>query len=172
TGKEVEVGQPGEICVKGPHVMVGYYNKPEETKQVIDQDGYLHTGDVAVQDEQGYLRIVDRTKDMINVSGFKVFSKKVEDVLTQHPAINMIAIIGINNPERPGSEIVKAYVTLKSEVQAERDIEALKKDILGFAREKLTPYEVPKKLEIRTDLPLTVVGKIDKKVLRKETGGR
>ena len=168
TGKEVEVGQPGEICVKGPHVMVGYYHKPEETKQVIDQDGYLHTGDVAVQDEQGYLRIVDRTKDMINVGGFKVFSKKVEDVLIQHPAINMIALIGLSNPERPGSEIVKAYVTLRSEVQAGRDIEALKKDILDFAREKLTAYEVPKILEIRTDLPLTVVGKIDKKMLRRE----
>jgi long-chain acyl-CoA synthetase len=172
TEKEVEVGQPGEICVKGPHVMVGYYNKPEETKQVIDQNGYLHTGDVAVQDEQGYLRIVDRTKDMINVGGFKVFSKKVEDVLSQHPAIEMIAIIGLSNPERPGSEIVKAYVTFKSEAQAGRDSEDLKKNILDFAREKLTAYEVPKILEIRTDLPLTVVGKIDKKMLRRETPER
>jgi long-chain acyl-CoA synthetase len=96
----------------------------------------------------------------------------VEDVLSQHPAIEMIAIIGLSNPERPGSEIVKAYVTLKSEVQSERDIEALKKDIFDFAREKLTAYEVPKILEIRTDLPLTVVGKIDKKMLRRETPER
>ena len=95
TGKEVALGQPGEICVKGPQVMVGYFNKPEETKKTIDADGYLHTGDVAVQDENGYLSIVDRTKDMIIVGGFKVFSKKVEEVLTAHPAVEMIAMVGL-----------------------------------------------------------------------------
>ena len=95
TGREVAVGEPGEICVKGPQVMAGYYNNPDETRQVFDADGYLHTGDVAVQDEEGYLRIVDRTKDMIIVGGFKVFSKKVEEVLVEHPAIDMIAIIGL-----------------------------------------------------------------------------
>jgi long-chain acyl-CoA synthetase len=167
SGKEVEIGQPGEICIKGPQVMVGYHNKPEETKQVLDADGYLHTGDVAIQDEEGYLRLVDRTKDMINVGGFKVFSRKVEDVLCQHPAINMIATIGIDNPERPGSEVVKAYVTINPDYQ-DRDMDSLKKEILAFAKEKLTPYEVPKIIEIRKELPLTNVGKIDKKVLRKE----
>jgi long-chain acyl-CoA synthetase len=165
--RQVEVGLPGEICIKGPQVMVGYYSRPEETKQVIDKDGYLHTGDVAIQDEDGYLRIVDRTKDMINVGGFKVFSRKVEEVLIQHPAVCMIATIGMDDSQRPGSEIVKAYITLHADYQAVEDMESLKKEILTFARERLTPYEVPKILEIRKELPLTTVGKIDKKVLRK-----
>lgn len=168
TGKEVEVGQPGEICIKGPHVMVGYFNRPEETRQAIDPDGYMHTGDVAIQDEDGYLRLVDRTKDMINIGGFKVFSRKVEDVLNRHPAINICAVIGSNNPERPGSELVKAYVILNPGYPAMGDMDVLKKAIVDFAREKLAPYEAPKILEIRKELPLTSVGKIDKKALRKE----
>jgi len=167
TGKEVEPGQPGEICVKGPQVMVGYYNMPEETKKTIDADGYLHTGDVAVQDEDGYLRVVDRTKDMLIVGGFKVFSKKVEEVLTGHPAIEMIATIGIPNPERPGSELVKAFVMLAKEYK-DKDKNEVEKDILRFAREKLAPYEVPKIVEIRKELPLTSVGKLNKKLLRAE----
>jgi long-chain acyl-CoA synthetase len=166
TGKEAPIGQPGEICAKGPQVMVGYYKKPEETKHAIDKDGYMHTGDVAIMDEEGYLKIVDRTKDMIIVSGFKVFSVKVEDVLTQHPAIDMIATIGVPNPDRPGSEIVKAFVQLTPE-HAGGDKEALKKDILAFAKDKLTPYEVPKVIEFMDALPLTAVGKLDKKRLRK-----
>jgi len=169
TGREVEVGQPGEICVKGPQIMVGYYNKPEETKMVIDKDDYLHTGDVAIQDEEGYLRIVDRTKDMIIVGGYKVFSRKVEEVLSEHPAIGAVALIGILNPERPGSELVKAYITMKPGYQFDGNEEALKGEILNFAKAKLAPYEIPKTIEIRKELPLTSVGKVDKKVLRKET---
>jgi long-chain acyl-CoA synthetase len=167
SGSEVEVGQPGEICIKGPQVMAGYFNRPEETRQVMDAEGYLHTGDVAVQDEDGYLRIVDRTKDMINVGGFKVFSRKVEEVLIRHPAVSMIATIGVDNPERPGSEVVKAYVCLHADYEHRMDDEELRKEIIAFAKERLTPYEVPKTIEIRRDLPLTTVGKIDKKVLRK-----
>ena len=167
TGKEVELGQPGEICVKGPQVMVGYYNKPEETKKTIDADGYLHTGDVAVQDENGYLSIVDRTKDMIIVGGFKVFSKKVEEVLTAHPAVEMIAMVGLPNPERPGSELVKAFV--KPTVEYEnKNYKEIEEDIIRFAKEKLAPYEVPKIVEIRKELPLTTIGKLDKKLLRAE----
>jgi len=166
TGKEAATGQPGEICAKGPQVMVGYYKKPEETKHAIDKDGYMHTGDVAIMDDEGYLKIVDRTKDMIIVSGFKVFSVKVEDVLTRHPAIDMVATIGVPNPERPGSEIVKAFVQLKQEY-AGQDRDSLKEDILTFAKEKLTPYEVPKVVEFMDALPLTAVGKLDKKRLRK-----
>jgi long-chain acyl-CoA synthetase len=167
TGHAVSVGEPGEICVKGPQVMAGYYEKPDETRQIFDADGYLHTGDVAIQDEEGYLRIVDRTKDMIIVGGFKVFSKKVEEVMAEHPAIDMIAIIGIPNPDRPGSELVKAFVTPKPDF-ASGDQETLKADIMKMAKERLSPYEVPKTIEIRKEFPLTVVGKIDKKVLRKE----
>ena len=168
TGEPVEIGKAGEICVKGPQVMVGYLNKPEETKKAIDEDGYMRTGDVGIFDEEGYIKIVDRTKDMINVSGFKVFSKKVEEVMTAHPAIDMIATIGVLNPDNPGSETVKAYVTLSPDYSFDGDQEKLKADILKFAKEKLAPYEVPKIIEIRDELPLTAVGKIDKKELRKE----
>ncbi|MFX1325270.1 MAG: AMP-binding protein, partial [Promethearchaeota archaeon] len=167
TGKEVPLGEPGEICVKGPQVMKGYYNKPEETKKAIDEDGYMHTGDVAIMDEEGYLRIVDRTKDMIIVGGFKVFSAKLEDSLTKHPAIDMVATVGIPNPERPGSEIVKAFIQLDPSFEYDGNEEALKEDIIAFARENCAPYEVPKLLEISEELPLTVVGKVNKLLLRK-----
>lgn len=167
TGKEVPVGEPGEICVKGPQVMVGYYKKPEETKNVIDEDGYLHTGDIAIQDEEGYLRLVDRSKDMIIVSGFKVFSKKVEDVLTRHPAVESAALVGIPDPQRPGSELVKAYIMLAPGYE-QQDEEALKADILKMAAQKLSRYDVPKIIEFRKELPLTSVGKINKKLLRAE----
>ena len=167
SGEEVPLGEAGEICVRGPMVMKGYYNKPEETKKAIDSDGYMHTGDVAIMSEDGYLRIVDRTKDMIIVGGFKVFSSKVEDTLIKHPAIGMVALIGMPNPDRPGSEIVKAILQLDPNYEYDRNEEALKEDIIKFAKENCAPYEVPKIIEIAEELPLTVVGKIDKKSLRK-----
>jgi len=166
TGKEVPLGDPGEICVRGPMVMNGYLNKPEETATAIDADGFMHTGDVAWMDEEGYLRIVDRTKDMIIVSGFKVFSTKIEDVLSKHPAVGTIALIGIPNPDRPGSEIVKAFIQLNPDYEFDGNKEALKEEIIRFAKEKCAPYEVPKMIEITEELPLTVVGKVDKKILR------
>jgi len=169
TDREVKPGEPGEICVKGPQVMVGYHNKPEETRKVFGKDGYMRTGDVAIMDEDGFLRVVDRTKDMIIVSGFKVYSKKVEEVLREHPSISMVATVGIPNPERPGSEVVKAFIVLKSEYEIVRDKEALKDDIIHLAEKRLAPYEVPKVVEIRKELPLTSVGKVDKKALRRET---
>jgi long-chain acyl-CoA synthetase len=166
--QDVPQGEPGEVIVKGPQVMNGYLNKPEENKKVFDKDGWLHTGDVAIMDEEGYFRIVDRIKDMIIVSGYKVFSTKVEDILSKHPAIDMIALIGIPNPERPGSELVKAYVTIKPTYEGSRDPSALKAEILAFAKEHLAPYEVPKLVEIRNELPLSTVGKVLKKDLRAE----
>jgi long-chain acyl-CoA synthetase len=168
TGKVVPIGEPGEICVKGPLVMLGYYNKPEETAKAIDKDGYMHSGDVGIMDSNGLLRIVDRTKDMIIVGGFKVFSAKVEDTLAKHPAIGMVALVGIPNPDRPGSEIVKAFVQIDPEYEFDGNKEGLKEDIINFAKENCAPYEVPKIVEISEELPLTVVGKVDKKVLRKE----
>jgi long-chain acyl-CoA synthetase len=150
--------------------MQGYFNKPEETRTAIDEQGYMHTGDVAIMDEEGYLTLVDRTKDMINVGGFKVFSSKVEDALAKHPAIGILALIGVDNPQRPGSEIVKAYVQLDPVFQYDGDEEALKEDITRFAKEKCSPYEVPKVIEIIEEMPLTAVGKIDKKVLRARKG--
>ena len=167
SGKEVPLGEPGEICVRGPLVMQGYYNKPEETKKAIDSGGYMHSGDVGIMDEDGYIRIVDRTKDMIIVGGFKVFSAKIEDVLAKHPAIGMIALIGLPNPDRPGSEIVKAHIQLNPDFEYDGNEEALKEDITKFAKENCAPYEVPKIIEFAEELPLTVIGKIDKKVLRK-----
>jgi long-chain acyl-CoA synthetase len=167
TGKEVPIGEPGEICVKGPMVMKGYFNKPEETKNAIDKDGFMHTGDVGVMDKDGYMKIVDRTKDMIIVGGFKVFSAKLEDTLVKHPAIGMVATIGVDNPERPGSEIVKAIIQLDADYKYDGNEEALKKDIIAFAKENCSPYEVPKLIEIIEELPLTAVGKVDKKSLRK-----
>ena len=168
TGEKVGVGQPGEICVKGPQVMVGYFNKPEETAKAIDEDGYMHTGDVGVMDEDGFITIVDRTKDMLIVGGFKVFSVKVEDVIAEHPAIDMIAITGRPNPNRPGSEIVNAYITISPDYDYDGNEEALKESIIAHAKAKLAPYEVPKTIEFLDELPLTAVGKIDKKVLRKK----
>jgi hypothetical protein len=111
---------------------------------------------------------VDRTKDMIIVGGFKVFSTKVEEVLSRHPAVHMAAIIGVDNPQRPGSELVKAYITLKEGDRSRLNTDALKEEILTFVSDKLSPYELPKDLEIRAELPLTAIGKVDKKVLRKE----
>ncbi len=167
TNKPVPLGEPGEICAKGPLVMQGYYNKPDETKKAIDADGYMHSGDVGFMDEDGYVKIVDRTKDMIIVGGFKVFSAKVEDVLSTHPAIGMIALIGEPNPDRPGSEIVNAYVQLDPDFSYDGNEEALKENIISFAKEQCAPYEVPKKIHIMEEIPLTAVGKVDKKILRK-----
>ncbi|MBD3197114.1 MAG: AMP-binding protein [Candidatus Lokiarchaeota archaeon] len=167
TDKEVPVGEAGEILVRGPMVMQGYYNKPEETQKAIDDDKFMHTGDVAIMDDMGYLRIVDRTKDMIIVSGYKVFSSKVEDSLSKHPAVELIALIGVPNPDRPGSEIVKAYIQLDPSFEY-TSIDQLKEEIEEFARENCAPYEVPKIIEITEEIPLTAVGKIDKKVLRKK----
>ncbi|MFW9825918.1 MAG: AMP-binding protein [Candidatus Thorarchaeota archaeon] len=167
SGFEVPIGFPGEILIAGPLVMLGYHNKPDETKNAIDKEGYMHTGDVGIMDEDGYIRIVDRTKDMINVGGFKVFSAKMEDLLSKHPAVGMIALIGIPNPDRPGSEIVKAYIQLHPDYDKSVPEDRIKADIIEFARENSTPYEVPKIIEIVDELPLTPVGKIDKKMLRK-----
>jgi long-chain acyl-CoA synthetase len=166
TGNEVPIGEPGEICIKGPMVMQGYYNKPKETKNAIDSDGFMHTGDMGAMDKEGYVKIVDRTKDMIIVGGYKVFSAKLEDTLTKHPAIEMVATIGVPNPDRPGSEIVKAFIQLDPDFKYDGNKEALKEDILAFAKDNCAPYEVPKSFEITEELPLTSVGKVDKKLLR------
>jgi long-chain acyl-CoA synthetase len=170
TGEEAPLGEAGEICIRGPLVMQGYYGRPEETQRAIDRNGYMHTGDVAIMDEDGFMRLVDRTKDMINVGGYKVFSSKVEETLARHPAIGMIALVGVENPERPGSELVKAFLQLDPDHGHQRDANALKQDIIRFAKESCSPYEVPRVIEIIEEMPLTAVGKIDKKMLRKRTG--
>jgi len=164
TGEQVELGKPGEIICRGPQVTRGYYNKPEANSKTII-DGWLHTGDVGIMDEDGYIKIVDRTKDMLIVSGFKVYSVHVEDIMTKHPKIELIAIIGLKDPERPGSEIVKAVVQLKEGVEP---TDSVKESLKNYASEHLSKYENPKLWEFRESLPLTVVGKVLKRSLREE----
>lgn len=166
--EQASLGREGEIVVNGPQIMQGYLNKPAETAIALrEHDGkiWLHTGDVARMDEDGFVTIVDRTKDMLNVGGFKVFSREVEEKLYEHPAIDLCAIIGLPNPRRPGSEHVKLVVQLKPE-HRERDQDEVKNEIIAFARKNFAPYKVPKTIDIMNELPLTSVGKVDKKVLR------
>ncbi|MFX1302702.1 MAG: AMP-binding protein [Promethearchaeota archaeon] len=166
TGEEIrEIGQTGEILIKGPQVVKQYHNKPEATAAAFDNEGYFHSGDVGVFDDDGYLKIVDRTKDMLSVSGFKVYSVHVEEVMTKHPDIQILAIIGVPNPDRPGAEIVKAIIQLKEGVEA---IDKVKDSIKKYAEENLSKYEVPKIWDFREELPLTMVGKVKKKALREE----
>ncbi|MFX1514178.1 MAG: AMP-binding protein, partial [Promethearchaeota archaeon] len=164
TGEQVELGKPGEIICRGPQVTRGYYNKPDANAKTII-DGWFHTGDVGVMDEDGYITIVDRTKDMLIVSGYKVYSVHVEDILTKHPDIEMVAIIGLDDPDRPGSEIVKAIIQLKEGLQPS---ESIKNELKKYAADNLSKYENPKIWEFRENLPLTTVGKVLKRALREE----
>ncbi len=162
------VGEPGELIVRGPQVMKGYCNKPEETDHAMrEHDGkiWLHTGDVARMDEDGYFYIMDRSKDMLIVGGYKVFSREVEETLYQHEAIDFCAIIGLPDPKRPGSEIVKAVVQLSADA-GNQNADSLKEKIKTYCRENMAPYKVPKVIEFIDTIPLTAVGKVDKKALR------
>jgi len=165
---EVPVGQDGHLIARGPQVMKGYYQKPEETANALrDFQGrkWLYTGDVARMDEDGFFTIVDRQKDMLNVGGYKVFSREVEETLYEHPAIEFCAIIGLKNPDRPGSEIVKAVIQLKASHKA-KDRAAVEKEIMAYCHENMAPYKIPKQIEFVDSLPLTPIGKVDKKALR------
>ena len=158
-GKEVPFGEPGEICAKGPQVMAGYWNRPDETAKVMTADGYFRTGDIGVMTPDGYTKIVDRKKDMILVSGFNVYPNEIEEVIASHPGVLECAAIGVAD-ERSG-EAVKAFVVKK-------DPNVTAEDIIKFCREQLTAYKVPKLIEFRTDLPKTNVGKILRRQLRDE----
>jgi len=160
--RDVPLGEAGEIAIRGPQIFKGYWNKPEETKSALS-DGWFYSGDVGVMDEDGYITIVDRTKDMIIVSGYKVFSVEVDDKLNKHPAIELCSSVGIPDPDRPGSEMVKLYVLLKEGYKPSEEIKA---DILKFAQENLAKYKIPKFIEILKEMPLTSIGKVDKKFLR------
>jgi long-chain acyl-CoA synthetase len=158
-GNEVPFGEPGEICAKGPQVMAGYWNRPDETAKVMTADGYFRTGDIGVMTPDGYTKIVDRKKDMILVSGFNVYPNEIEEVIASHPGVLECAVIGVAD-ERSG-EAVKAFVVKK-------DPNVTAEDIIKFCREQLTAYKVPKLIEFRTDLPKTNVGKILRRQLRDE----
>ena len=167
---QVPLGEEGELICSGPQVMKGYLNKPEETKNSLrEHDGaiWMHTGDVGRLDEDGYVYVVDRAKDMIIVGGYKVFSSEVEDKLFKHPAIGMCALIGLPNPERPDSEIVKLVIQKSEEYQGKSD-EEVEAELRAFAKENLAVYKVPKIYEFVEAIPLTSVGKVDKKAMRKK----
>jgi long-chain acyl-CoA synthetase len=158
-GNEVPLGQPGEICAKGPQVMSGYWNRPDETAKVMTADGYFRTGDIGVMDENGYTRIVDRKKDMILVSGFNVYPNEIEEVIASHPGVLECAVIGVQDSK--SGEAVKAFIVKK-------DPNLTAEEVIKFCGTQLTGYKVPKQIEFRTDLPKTNVGKILRRELRDE----
>jgi len=156
-GNDLPVGQAGEICIRGPQVMKGYWLRPDETATVFYADGFLRTGDVGVMDEKGFVRIVDRKKDMILVSGFNVYPNEVEDVVAMHPAVMEVAAVGV--PSEHSGEAVKIFVVLK-------DKSVTKEQLIAHCKENLTGYKVPHLVEFRDDLPKTNVGKILRRALK------
>jgi long-chain acyl-CoA synthetase len=156
---DVKPGDPGEIIMKGPLIMKEYWNNPEETKgQLVD--GWLHTGDIAQMDEDGYLFIVDRKKDMIIAGGFNIYPREIDEILYQHPKVAEAVTVGI--PDKYRGETVKAFVVLKPGQTA------TDKEIMDFCKAKLTAYKVPKLIEFRDSLPKSTVGKILRKILKQE----
>jgi len=156
-GKDVDPGSPGEICIRGPQVMAGYWNRADETAKVMTDDGYFKSGDVGIMDSRGYIRIVDRKKDMILVSGFNVYPNEIEQVVTMHPAVLECAAVGI--PDAKSGEAVKLYV-VKSDPTVSED------DLASYCRDNFTAYKRPKYIEFRDDLPKSNVGKILRRELR------
>jgi long-chain acyl-CoA synthetase len=160
--RDVGAGQRGELCIRGPQVMLGYWNRPEETALTI-RNGWLHTGDVAIMDPDGYFRIVDRIKDMIIVSGFNVYPTEVEEVLYNHPMILKVGVVGV--PDDVTGEAVKAYIVLRPGETATAE------EIIAWARDPsqgLTGYRVPKQIEFRDSLPETFIGRVLRRTLREE----
>jgi long-chain acyl-CoA synthetase len=157
--KDMAIGQPGEICIRGPQVMAGYWQQPAETAKVLGKDGFLHTGDIGIMDEKGFIRIVDRKKDMILVSGFNVYPNELEQVVAMHPGVLECAVIGV--PDEHSGEVPKVFVVKK-------DPQLTEQDILEHCKKELTGYKRPKYVEFRTDLPKTNVGKILRRALREE----
>ncbi len=158
-GKEVGIGQPGELWVRGPQVMKGYWNRPEETAKTIDARGFLETGDIAVMDEKGWLKLVDRKKDLIVVSGFNVYPNEIEEVVSHNDKVMEVACIGVPN-EKTG-EALKVFVVKK-------DPSLTKEELIAFCRSELTAYKVPKDIEFRDELPKSNVGKILRRELREQ----
>jgi len=156
-GNDVPLGSPGEICIRGPQVMTGYWNRPDETAKVMTDDGYFKSGDVGVMDERGQLRIVDRKKDMILTSGFNVYPNEIEQVVSLHPGVLECAAIGV--PDERSGEAVKLFV-VKSDPTLSED------DITRFCRENFTAYKRPRYIEFRDELPKSNVGKILRRELR------
>jgi long-chain acyl-CoA synthetase len=153
------IGEKGEICLSGPQIMKGYWNKPQETALTL-MDGRLHTGDVGIMDEDGYIFIVDRIKDMILCSGFNVYPRNVEEAIYQHPAVAECVVAGVDDSYR--GQTVKAYIRLSDGQTLTRE------ELVGFLKDKLSPIEMPKQVEFRGDLPKTMIGKLSRKALLDE----
>jgi len=161
-GEEVAIGERGELCIKGPQVMKGYWNRPKATRESFTEDGeWLLTGDIAIIDDDGYVSIVDRVKDMIIVSGFNVFPNEIEAVVATHPDVINCAAIGVPDPKR--GEVVKLYVVTNNNASLNGD------EIKDFCQDKLTAYKIPRLYEFRTELPMSPVGKILRRKLKDET---
>jgi long-chain acyl-CoA synthetase len=158
-GTSLPLGERGELCVKGPQVMAGYWNRPDETAKVMTSDGWFRTGDVAVILPDGQVKIVDRMKDMVLVSGFNVYPNEVEDVLAKHPGVMESAVIGL--PDEHSGEAVVAYVVRK-------DANITADELRQFCREHMTGYKVPRRIEFREALPKTNVGKVLRRALKEE----
>ncbi|WP_322016052.1 long-chain fatty acid--CoA ligase [Paraburkholderia sp. J12] len=156
-GNELPVGEPGEICIRGPQVMAGYWQRPEETAKVMTADGYFKSGDVGVMNTRGYIKLVDRKKDMILVSGFNVYPNEVEDVVAKLPGVFEVAAVGV--PDQHSGEAVKLFIVKKDPALTD-------KDVFEFCKTQLTGYKRPKIIEFRNDLPKTNVGKILRRELR------
>jgi long-chain acyl-CoA synthetase len=156
-GNEVAMGQAGENAIKGPQVMAGYWQRPDETAKVMTADGFFKSGDIGVQDERGYFKIVDRKKDMVLVSGFNVYPNEVEDVVMQMPGVAECAVVGV--PDEGTGEAVKLVIV-------KRDPALTEDKVREFCRANLTGYKRPRVIEFRTDLPKTPVGKILRRELR------
>ncbi len=156
-GNDVALGEVGEICIRGPQVMAGYWNRPDETAKVMTNDGFFKTGDMGFMDAKGYTKIVDRKKDMILVSGFNVYPNELEEVVAQHPGVLEVAAIGI--PDEKSGEVPKLFIVKKDGALTD-------KDVLDFCRKNLTGYKMPRFVEFRTELPKSPVGKILRKDLR------
>jgi acyl-CoA synthetase (AMP-forming)/AMP-acid ligase II len=151
-------GEPGEICVRGYHVMRGYYDEPDETAAAIDADGWLHTGDVGILDNRGNLRITDRLKDMFIVGGFNAYPAEIERVLLQHEQVAQAAVVGA--PDARLGEVGVAFVVLRAGAAV------APAEVLAWARERMANYKVPRRLELVAELPLNASGKVDKLALR------
>jgi long-chain acyl-CoA synthetase len=157
--RDVPLGQPGEICIRGPQVMAGYWQRPDETAKAIGKDGFFHSGDVGIMNEKGFITIVDRKKDMILVSGFNVYPNEIEQVVAMHPGVLEVAAIGV--PDEHSGEVPKIFVV-------KRDPQLTEHDLLEHCRKELTGYKRPKYVEFRSELPKTNVGKILRRALREE----
>ncbi len=156
-GNDVALGEPGEICIRGPQVMAGYWNRADETAKVMYADGFFKSGDIGVMDARGLTKIVDRKKDMILVSGFNVYPNEVEDVVASHPGVLEVAAIGV--PDAHSGEVVKVFVVRKDPTLTEQQV-------IDYCKEQLAGYKRPKTVEFRDDLPKTNVGKILRRELR------